>query len=174
MCGALIGLVCGGDGARRPRATCGRSRAGRREALRQLLDPDDLVQLGAAVRTRTTNLFEGIFEPAPPPKPPPTAPPSERPPTRAAPPTEAAPTARQRRRAPRPHRARRARGSTRERPIALELRTLAIALLASLLLWNLPFGGVLLYPFKLLATWLHELSHGARDDRSPAPASTTS
>lgn len=42
----------------------------------------------------------------------------------------------------------------------LELRTLALALLASLLLWNLPFGGVLLYPFKLLATWLHELSHG--------------
>jgi hypothetical protein len=27
-------------------------------------------------------------------------------------------------------------------------------------LWNLPFGGVLLYPFKLLATWIHELSHG--------------
>lgn len=42
----------------------------------------------------------------------------------------------------------------------LELRTLALALLASLLLWNLPFGGVLLYPFKLFATWLHELSHG--------------
>jgi len=42
----------------------------------------------------------------------------------------------------------------------IELRTLAVALLASLLLWNLPFGGVLLYPFKLLATWLHELSHG--------------
>lgn len=41
-----------------------------------------------------------------------------------------------------------------------ELRTLAIALLASLLLWNLPFGGLLLYPFKLFATWLHELSHG--------------
>ena len=40
-----------------------------------------------------------------------------------------------------------------------EVRTLAIALLASLVL-NLPFGGVLLYPFKLLATWLHELSHG--------------
>ena len=42
----------------------------------------------------------------------------------------------------------------------LELRTLAFALLASLLLWNLPFGGLLLYPFKLLATWLHEMSHG--------------
>ena len=41
-----------------------------------------------------------------------------------------------------------------------EMRTLAIALLGSLLLWNLPFAGVLLYPFKLLATWLHELSHG--------------
>ncbi|MBA2538490.1 MAG: M50 family metallopeptidase [Deltaproteobacteria bacterium] len=41
-----------------------------------------------------------------------------------------------------------------------ELRTVAIALLASLLLWNLPFGGVLLYPFKLFATWLHEMSHG--------------
>ncbi len=41
-----------------------------------------------------------------------------------------------------------------------QLRTLAIALLASLVLWNLPFGGLLLYPFKLLATWLHELSHG--------------
>jgi hypothetical protein len=41
-----------------------------------------------------------------------------------------------------------------------EVRTLALALLATLLLWNLPFGGVVLYPFKLLATWLHELSHG--------------
>jgi hypothetical protein len=40
------------------------------------------------------------------------------------------------------------------------MRTLAIALIASLLLWQLPFGGLLLYPFKLLATWLHELSHG--------------
>ena len=37
---------------------------------------------------------------------------------------------------------------------------MAIALLASLLLWNLPFGGYVLYPFKLLATWMHELSHG--------------
>jgi len=46
------------------------------------------------------------------------------------------------------------------RPEPAELRTLAVALLVSLLLWNLPFGGLLLYPFKLLATWLHELSHG--------------
>jgi preprotein translocase subunit SecG len=46
------------------------------------------------------------------------------------------------------------------KPQPREMRTLAFALLASLLLWNLPSGGVLLYPFKLLATWLHELSHG--------------
>ncbi len=49
---------------------------------------------------------------------------------------------------------------SRMRADRVELRTLAVALLASLLLWNLPFGGLLLYPFKLLATWLHELSHG--------------
>ena len=41
-----------------------------------------------------------------------------------------------------------------------EVRTLALALLVSLLLWNVPFGSYLVYPFKLLATWLHELSHG--------------
>lgn len=45
-------------------------------------------------------------------------------------------------------------------PERQELRTLALALIASLLLWNLPFGGLVLYPFKILATWLHEMSHG--------------
>lgn len=39
-------------------------------------------------------------------------------------------------------------------------RALLLALLGALLLWNLPFGGLLLYPFKLMATWLHETSHG--------------
>ena len=43
---------------------------------------------------------------------------------------------------------------------ASQQRALLLALLASLLLWNLPFGGLLLYPFKLLATWFHEMSHG--------------
>ncbi len=42
----------------------------------------------------------------------------------------------------------------------LRNRALVIALLGSLLLWHLPFGGLVLYPFKLFATWLHELSHG--------------
>jgi hypothetical protein len=52
--------------------------------------------------------------------------------------------------------------STKPRPglDRIELRTLAVALLVSLVLWNVPFGGLVLYPFKLLATWLHELSHG--------------
>ncbi len=43
---------------------------------------------------------------------------------------------------------------------ARQERALILALIASLLLWNLPFGGLVLYPFKLLATWLHEMSHG--------------
>ena len=68
MCGALIGFVCGGvtpmnladvwSLAQRPSG-----------ALLQLLDPRDLVKLGAALRTRTTTLFEGIFDPAPAPPP---------------------------------------------------------------------------------------------------------
>lgn len=41
-----------------------------------------------------------------------------------------------------------------------EHRALALALIASLILWQLPYGGIVLYPFKLLATWMHEVSHG--------------
>ncbi|MCX5748141.1 MAG: hypothetical protein NT062_37250, partial [Proteobacteria bacterium] len=36
-------------------------------AIRHLLAPEDLVKLGAALRDRTSNLFEGMFEPAAPP-----------------------------------------------------------------------------------------------------------
>ncbi|MDX2088941.1 MAG: hypothetical protein SFX73_13875 [Kofleriaceae bacterium] len=64
LCGCLIGAVCGGAApvnladvwslARRPT-----------DAIGQLLGPRDLVKLGAALRDRTTHLFEGIFEPAP-------------------------------------------------------------------------------------------------------------
>ena len=39
-------------------------------------------------------------------------------------------------------------------------RGIVFALIISLLLWQLPFGGLVLYPFKLLATWIHEMSHG--------------
>jgi hypothetical protein len=37
---------------------------------------------------------------------------------------------------------------------------LLLALLVTLVLWNVPYGSYLLYPFKILATWLHESSHG--------------
>jgi len=76
VCGVMIGLVCGGTApveladvwslARKPS-----------EALRSWLDPRELVRLGAAVRHRTSHLFEGMFDPAPLPPPevkPPTAP----------------------------------------------------------------------------------------------------
>ena len=79
LCGVLIGIVCGGTApveladvwslARRPS-----------EALRSWLDPRELVRLGAAVRHRTTNLFEGMFDPAPPPPPPSELPPPPPPP----------------------------------------------------------------------------------------------
>jgi hypothetical protein len=75
ICGAIIGFVCGSltpvnlaevwSLAQRPSG-----------ALLQLLDPRDLVKLGAALRTRTTNLFEGIFDPAPAPPPDGTAAPA--------------------------------------------------------------------------------------------------
>jgi len=63
VCGAVIGAVCGGVApvglgdvwslARRPT-----------DVLRQLVSPEDIVKLGSSLRTRTTHLFEGIFEPA--------------------------------------------------------------------------------------------------------------
>ncbi len=68
VCGALIGFVCGSVvpvGLAEVWSLAARPS----EALRQLIDPKDLVKLGAALRTRTSNLFEGIFEPgAPAPK----------------------------------------------------------------------------------------------------------
>jgi hypothetical protein len=87
VCGLLIGVVCGGTApveladvwslARRPS-----------EALRSWLDPRELVRLGAAVRHRTSHLFEGMFDPAPPPPTsdvkPPTAPVEPPPPSKPA------------------------------------------------------------------------------------------
>jgi hypothetical protein len=85
-CGALIGLIAGGAApvelgdvwslAKKPS-----------EALRSWLDPRELVRLGAAVRHRTSHLFDGMFEPA---QPPPTEPaPTD--PARAAPEATGAP-----------------------------------------------------------------------------------
>jgi hypothetical protein len=40
-------------------------------------------------------------------------------------------------------------------------RALILALVVSLVVGNLvPFGGLLLYPFTLMATWVHEMGHG--------------
>lgn len=34
------------------------------------------------------------------------------------------------------------------------------AAIATILLWRVPFGDYLLYPFSILATWFHEMGHG--------------
>lgn len=40
------------------------------------------------------------------------------------------------------------------------LRLLLLAGLLTVVLWHLPFGRLVLYPFTLLATWFHEMGHG--------------
>ncbi|PKL85046.1 MAG: peptidase M50 [Ignavibacteriae bacterium HGW-Ignavibacteriae-1] len=32
--------------------------------------------------------------------------------------------------------------------------------LLTIILWNVPFGNMILYPFTILGTWFHELAHG--------------
>ena len=86
LCGSIIGFICGSvtplgfsevwSLAQRPG-----------DALRNLLDPRDLVKLGAVLRNRTSTLFEGIFDPAPP-APPAAAPTKPAIDDRAAEPTE--------------------------------------------------------------------------------------
>lgn len=66
ICGAVIGSVCTGSTAV-GLADVWSVTMKPTEALRNLLSPSDLVRLGSALRARTTNLFEGIFDPAPPP-----------------------------------------------------------------------------------------------------------
>ena len=77
VCGAIIGFVCGGAApvlgmvalAKRPT-----------EVLRALLDPEELVKFGAALRSRSSRLFEGLFDPAP--RPPETKPDDGKPDTK--------------------------------------------------------------------------------------------
>lgn len=63
LCGIVIGTVCGGAAPVRISDVMALARKPS-DALRQLLDPEDLLRIGAAVRDRTTHLFEGMFEPA--------------------------------------------------------------------------------------------------------------
>lgn len=63
-CGAILGAVCGAATPVRIGDVMAAAIKRPSEALRQLLDPEDLLKLGAAVRDRTVHMFEGIFEPA--------------------------------------------------------------------------------------------------------------
>jgi hypothetical protein len=63
-CGALIGAICGGAAPVRIGDVMAAAIKRPSEALRQLLDPEDLLKLGAAVRQRTTQMLGGMFEPA--------------------------------------------------------------------------------------------------------------
>ncbi len=62
--GAAIGAVCGGAAPVRIGDVMAAAIKRPGEALRQLLDPEDLIKLGAAVRDRTTQMFHGVFDPA--------------------------------------------------------------------------------------------------------------
>lgn len=66
LCGAVIGTVCTGTTSV-GLADVWSVTMKPTTALRSLLSPADLVRLGSALRTRTSAMFEGIFEPAPPP-----------------------------------------------------------------------------------------------------------
>lgn len=71
-CGLAIGFVCSSVSSVGLADVWSLTVSKPSGALRQLMDPKDLVKLGSALRTRTTGLFEGIFDPAP--KPPDTPP----------------------------------------------------------------------------------------------------
>lgn len=92
VAGVMIGYVCSTQAALVQLADVWSLARRPRVALRTLLDPEDLVRFGSALRARTTNLFEGIFDPAPPP-PKAGAPASPAAPAPAAPPAPVAPAA---------------------------------------------------------------------------------
>jgi hypothetical protein len=64
VCGAAIGAVCGGAAPVRITDVMAIAIKRPTDALRSLLDPEDLLKLGAAVRQRTTQVLGGMFEPA--------------------------------------------------------------------------------------------------------------
>ena len=41
-----------------------------------------------------------------------------------------------------------------------EITLLVMIGVVSILLWHSPYGGYVLYPFSILATWFHEMGHG--------------
>lgn len=67
ICGAAIGAVCGGAAPVKIADVMAIAIKRPTDALRSLLDPEDLLKLGHAVRQRTSQVFTGMFEPAEPP-----------------------------------------------------------------------------------------------------------
>jgi hypothetical protein len=64
-CGAVIGFVCSSASPVGLADVWSLTVSRPSGALRQLLDPKDLVKLGGVLRSRTSGFFEGIFDPAP-------------------------------------------------------------------------------------------------------------
>ncbi len=63
VCGVVIGAICGGAAPVHIADVMALARSPG-HALAQLLDPKDLVKLGTRVRSRTQQLFHGMFDPA--------------------------------------------------------------------------------------------------------------
>jgi hypothetical protein len=61
-CGAVIGAICGNTGPVRIGDVMAAAIKRPGEALRSLLDPEELIKLGAAVRQRTTHMLESLSE----------------------------------------------------------------------------------------------------------------
>ncbi len=77
LCGAVIGAICGGAAPVHIADVMALARTPG-HALSQLLDPKDLMKLGTRVRSRTQQLFHGMFEPGDkPPEDPAKTPPDE-------------------------------------------------------------------------------------------------
>lgn len=62
-CGVVIGAVCGGAAPLHISDVVALARTPA-HALGQLLDPTELVRLGARMRSRTKQMFQGMFDPA--------------------------------------------------------------------------------------------------------------
>lgn len=61
-CGAVIAVICGTAGPVRIGDVMAAAIKRPGEALRSLLDPEELIKLGAAVRQRTTHMIDSMFE----------------------------------------------------------------------------------------------------------------
>lgn len=42
----------------------------------------------------------------------------------------------------------------------IKINWLIVSAIATIILWQIPWGNYILYPFSILATWFHEMGHG--------------